>query len=207
MGGSQGTAEPQKGEKVALGTVQSGYKISLYVYPVWNRTESDYCYADLLAELTTELELACKSDDGETAMEEEAGEDSELTEAHSERKKEWEELLEQSELLEAMLRQMLENGLGQQREEQQKPPKKKEEEEPDNSFEQVGIPAPSEGKQRTASQKTDYHGNSEFLQQNAGESTEYFSASGAGRQRAKLYVMCLSCETDCDRKKQWKITQ
>ncbi len=93
---------------MALGTVQTGCRNPLYMYSVWNKAESDFNYADLLAELTTELELACKSGGEEPEMTDESGEDSEQTKSQLHRKKEWEELLEQTELVEAMLRQMLE---------------------------------------------------------------------------------------------------
>jgi len=191
---------------VALGTVQTGYGNSLCAYSVYFRAEFDLSYADLLAELTTELELACRSGDEEPVMEEGAGEDSEQEEIHSERKKEWEELLEQSVALDAMLRQMLEHGLGQQKEEQERQPEKKPQE-PDNDFELSGVLAETlEGRQKDCSQYTDYHGNSEFLQQNGGNGSEYFSPSAAGRQSIQQRLICLTCQTECDQKKQWKIT-
>ena len=193
---------------MALGTVQAGYKNSLYVYPVWNRDESDFDYAELLAELTTELELACKGGEEEPVTEDGSGEDSDQTDSYSERKKEWEELLEQSVNLEAMLRQMLENGLGQKDEEQQELPKKQEEEELDNTFEMDGIPIAADGKSRSSENHTEYSGSSQFLQTNTGSRSEYFSPSAGGRKQSiNSRIMCLTCQTECDRKKQWKITE
>ncbi len=192
---------------MALGTVQTGYRNSLCMYSVYFREESDISYADLLAELTTELELAFGDGDEEPVSEND-WEDSEQTEALLDRKKEWEELLEQSVVLEVMLRQMLENGLGQRNKEQEANPKKQEAEELDNDFELSGIPEVYEGRQKDSrKQVTDYHGDSEFLQNNAGSGSEYFSPSAAGRQSVQYRTMCLTCQTECDRKKQWKITE
>lgn len=193
---------------MALGTVQAGYKNSLYVYPVWNREESDFNYAELLAELTTELELACRGGEEEPVMEEDTGEDSEQTNPHSERKKEWEELLEQSVNLEAMLRQMLENGLGQQKEEQQEQPKKQEETETDNEFHLAGIPVAAESNSRSSPEQFGGSGNSQFFQTNTGHGAEYWSPANGDRQQCTgNHTICLTCETECDRKKTWKITE
>lgn len=192
---------------MALGMVQTGYKNSLYMYPAWYKSESDFDYAELLAELTGSLELAWDSENEEPITEEDR-EDSEQKEAHLDRKKEWEELLEQSVVLEAMLRQMLENGLGQQKEEQQKPPKKQENGELDNEFDMSGVPVAAEGKSKSGPENSACFGNSCVLQTNVGRGSEYFSPSGGARkQYITLQIMCLTCETECDRKKQWKITE
>lgn len=188
--------------------VQAGYGNSLCAYSVHFRAESDMTYAELLAELTTGLELAFRDEGEETVTEEGAGEDSDQTESHSERKKEWEELLEQSVLLEAMLRQMLENGLGQQKEEQKEIFRKKQEEELDPEFELDGVPAMEEGRQKGKPESAGPYGNSEFLQTNGGKGSEYWSPSGAGRkQKIQQRTICLTCETECDQKKRWKITE
>ena len=209
MGGSTGTAEPQKGDKMALRIVQAGYKTSLYLYAAGIHPETELSYAELLAELTTELELALEgggegnvTDSGEGQN---YSEDTENREAYSNRKREWEELLEQSVVLEAMLRQMLEYGPEQQKEEQQKQSEHKDKKEPDNEFELTGFPDTSEGKPKNSRQYTDYHGDSEFLQQNAGNGGEYFSPSAAGRQSMLQRLICLTCQIECDRKRQWKI--
>lgn len=192
---------------MALGTVQTGYKNSLYLYPAWSKEESDFDYAELLAELTTELELAGKDGEEETVTEEDR-EDSEQTEAQLDRKKEWEELLEQSVNLEGMLRQMLENGLGQQKEEPKEQPKKKKEEEPDNEFQLMGVPVAAEGKSRSSPECQALLGNSQFLQTNTGTGAEYWSPSNGARQQCTgCHTICLTCETECERKKQWKITE
>ena len=192
---------------MALGTVQAGYGNSLCAYSVFFKGESDISYADLLAELTTELELAGKSGDEEPVLED-SGEDSETSGPHLDRKKEWEELLEQSISLEAMLRQMLENGLGQQKEEQQKPPKKQEKEELDNEFQMNGIPMNMEGKSRSESEDFEPAGTSKSLQTNTGHGAEYFSLANGDRQYCeRSHAICLTCETECEKKKQWKITE
>ncbi len=191
---------------MALGMVQTGYGNSLCAYSVHFRTESDMTYAELLTELTTELELAFR-DEGETVTDDGTGEDSNQTESHSDRKKEWEELLEQSILLEAMLRQMLENGLGQHKEEQ-KEEKKQEKAELDNEFHMDGVPTAADSKSRSRAKSFGLPGNSEFLQTGGSIGSEYFSPSGAGRrQKLQLRTICLTCETECDQKKQWKITE
>lgn len=196
---------------MALGIVQAGYKNSLYLYAAGIRAETEDSYAQFLAELTTELELGLESSGEEMISDSEEGENSsddfEQKEAYSNRKKEWEELLEQSVVLEAMLRQMLEYGPEQQKEEQKKHTENKEREETDNEFELAGIPDSLDGRQKKSSQYTDYHGDSEFLQQNAGKSAEYFSPSAAGHQRTLQRLICLTCRTECDRKKQWKLVE
>ncbi len=195
---------------MALGMVQAGYGTSLCAYAAGTRTESECAYAELLAELTTGLELALEHGKEEevtdSGTEEEPREDSEQTEAYSDRKKEWEKLLEQSLVVEAMLRQMLENGLGQQKEEQQQNSKKKQEE-LDNTFDLSGVPAETEGRHKESEQNV-RKGNSQFLQRNSGNGSEYWSPSGGGRSyRWNSRMFCLTCQTECDRKKQWKITK
>lgn len=195
---------------MALGIVQAGYRISLCMYAAQCLPESENSYEELLAELTTGLELAYQGEDEEPVTDEEAGEENRQPETLSNRRKEeWEELLEQSIVVEAMLRQMLENGLGQQKEEQQKPLKKNQEEEPDNDFNFEGIPAAEEGRHKDSSEaEKQLPGNSEFLQTNRGKGSEYWSPSGAGRkQKIQQRTICLTCETECDQKKQWKITE
>ncbi len=192
---------------MALGTVQVGCRNSLYVYPAGCKTESDSDYAELLAKLTTELELAWNDGEEEPVTEEDR-EDSEQLDAHMDRKKEWEELLKQSVTLEVMLRQMLENGLGQQKEEPQKQPEKKEEEEPDNEFNLSGVPVAAEGKNRSNTENSCFSGNSQFFQTKTGYGAEYFSMANGGRQYCEgSHAICLTCETECNRKKQWKITE
>ena len=193
---------------MALGAVQPGYRNSLYIYPAKNKTESEQSYEEWLAELTTGLELALESENDESVLEENTEEDSEQTEAHSGLKKDWEEQLEQTDAVDAILRQMLEHGLGQQKEEQQE---KKEEPAPenlDNEFDLAGIPAASEGKSKDSPEYMERSGNSQFLQSNAGEGAEYWNPSNSGRrQGVRPHTICLFCETECDRKKQWKITE
>ncbi len=93
------------------------------------KTESEVSYDDWLAELTTELELALEGDRENLTKDYEEGtdteEDSEQSKAKADLKDEWEELLEKSEIVEAMLRQMLENGLGQREDAQKESPGKK----------------------------------------------------------------------------------
>lgn len=187
---------------MALGTVQAGYGNSLCAYSMYFKAESEVSYADLLAELTGSLDLALKGGEEEPVTEEGTGEDSEQAEAHSNRKKEWEKLLEQSIVLEAMLRQMMEHGLGQQKEEQQNQQKKNPEDEPDNDFDLFGIPADAEGRHKAVSEYSDFPGNSEFLRNSSDNGSEYFSPSAAGRQKSQLRTICLTCQTECDRKKQ-----
>lgn len=198
---------------MALGMVQAGYGKSLYAYTAGFRPELECSYAELLAELTTELELALENgtDEEISDSEKETGdrEDFEQAETYSRRKEEWEELLEKSLVVEAMLRQMLENGLGQSKEEEQQKPKKKQEEELDNSFDLAdGVPAAAEGKHKNDSEYSELTGNSQFLQKNTGGGSEYFSPSG-GERKYMVHpgILCLTCQTECDKKKNWKITK
>lgn len=191
---------------MALGMVQAGYAKSLYAYAAQLKSESEASFDDWLAELTTELELACKDGNEESVSEERLNDDSEQTEAYSERKKEWEELLEESIVVEVMLRQMLENGLGQREETQQEKPEKKRQEEPDNEFCFSGIPEVM-GRTKNTLEYPTLPGNSEFLQWNAGQGAEHWSQTNAGRQSVRSHIVCLTCETECNRKKQWKITE
>ena len=198
---------------MALGMVQIGYKNSLYLYSAGTRLESEVSYAEWLAELTTELELALESENKEELSEFDTGEDSMeddgKTEAYSNRKKEWEELLEQAKVVEVMLRQMLENGLGQQKQEE-KTPQKKKEEETDNDFSLEGIPLPMEGKSKSSTLPTHSAGNSQFLATNSGYGAEYLNLANGGRKtviRQPWRTICLTCEIECERKKQWKITK
>ena len=75
--------------------------------------------ASPLAELTTGLELALEGSMEDNVPDSEDGADNlldeEQKEAYSARKKDWEEVLEQAKVVEAMLRQALENGLGSRR--------------------------------------------------------------------------------------------
>ncbi|MBP3568334.1 MAG: hypothetical protein J6K04_04120 [Lachnospiraceae bacterium] len=192
---------------MALGTVQTGYKNSLYTYSVPLREESGN-YAEWLAELTTELELALDGGTEESVTEDKTEDDGEQTEAQSRLKKEWEESLEGSDVVEAMLRLLLENGLGQRKEEEQEKQEDNSLENLDSEFELSGIPAASEGNSKDVSEYTERHGNSEFLQSNAGSGAEYWNPTNAGRRYGmNLRTRCLFCETECDRKKQWKITE
>ena len=109
--------------------------------------------------------------------------------------------------MEVMLRQMLENGLGQREETHQERLKKKRQEELDNSFDLNGIPDTREGKEKNNSEYTKTPGHSEFLQRSSGKSAEHWSPTNAGRQGIQTRIICLTCETECDRKKQWKITE
>ena len=198
---------------MALEVVQAGYKSSLYLYTAGTRMESEASYAEWLAELTTELELALEGgtedklsdfDTGEDDMEDDG-----KSEVYSNRKKEWEELLEHAKVVEAMLKQMLENGLGQQKEEDKMPQKKKEEEQ-DNDFSLEGIPMRIDGKSKNSDMPADSAGNSQFLQNNSGLGAEYLGLSGGGRKtvlKHPLRTICLTCETKCERKKQWKIVK
>jgi len=156
--------------------------------------------------LTTELELAF-ADREEEPVNKEDSEDFEQTESHSQRKKEWEELLEESMVVEAMLRQMLENGLGQREESKQENTSKKNSEELDNEFNLNGIPDITEGRSKNNSECTSAPGNSEFLQRDAGDEAEHWSQTNAGRRGNTMHIICLTCETECDRKKQWKIVE
>lgn len=180
---------------MALGIVQAGCKNSLYLYAAGTCPEKEYSYAEWLAELTTELELALEGG---------------TEEVYSNRKKEWEDLLEQSVKVEAMLRQMMENGLGQQKEEQKEVPGKREKEEPDNDFTLEGIPVNAEGKNRSSPDDFHVPGNSQFLQTNTGNGAEYLNLAGGGKNgppQQQRRIICLTCETECEQKKQWKITE
>ena len=193
---------------MALGMVQAGYRKALYLYTANVKTESEVSYDDWLAELTTELELAWKDGNEESVMDDEnADEDSERTEAYSDRKKEWEELLEQSVVVEVMLRQMLENGLGQREDTQQENKKREQPEELDNEFNMAGVPDSDKGRAKDTREDTDRLGNSENLQRNAGKGAEHWSQTGAGRHGRPNHIFCLTCETECERKKQWKIVE
>lgn len=214
MGGSaQGTAESQKGDQMAPGGVHAGYKNSLYMYAAEKNPDSEGSFEEWLAELTTELELALEGNTEDTIYDSEEGADSASedgpTEAYSARKKDWEEVLEQAEIVEAMLRQALENGLGQPKEEE-KTPKKKKEKECDNDFSLEGVPMQAEGKSKSGGKTQETAGNSKFLQSNTGGGAEYISLANGGRSKAKmvpLRTICLTCETQCEQKKQWKITE
>jgi len=109
----QGTAESQKGDHMAPGGVHAGYKNSLYVYAAEKNPTSEDSFEEWLVELTTGLEMALEgnTEDADDLPEEHK-------EAYSSRKKDWEEVLEQATVAEVMLRQALENGLGQQEEEE-----------------------------------------------------------------------------------------
>lgn len=192
---------------MALGMVQTGYGKTLYLYTAKEKPESEVSYEDWLAELTTELELAWDSGNEDTVEEEKEEEGSEEKNPYSERKKEWEELLEESMVVEAMLRQMLENGLG-QREEMQQEKRKKNAKEPDSEFDFAAISAEEEGRHKGNIVLSELSGNSQFFQQDTGNGSEFFSPSAAGRNhKESLHIMCLTCETECDKKKQWKIIE
>ena len=191
---------------MALGIVQAGYKNSLYLYAAGKNPEWDSSFEEWLAELTTGLELALEGSMEDTVTDSEEGENSPTedgqADAYSERKKEWEEVLEQANVVEAMLRQMMENGLGQQKEEE-KPPQKPEEE-TDNDFSLDGIPVLEEGKCHDRTKTEDSGGNSQFLQKDAGHGAEYLSLANGGRKAAlqqQMRAICLTCETPCRHKK------
>lgn len=188
---------------MALGIVQAGYKGSLYMYTAGNNPDWENSFEEWLAELTTELELALEGSTEDTVADSE--EEMDCAETYSERKKEWEDQLEQATVVEAMLRQALENGLGQQKEEE-KPPQKQEEE-TDNEFFPEGIPMPAEGKSRNNAEPVGEKGNAQFLQTDSEHGAEYLNLANGGRRTLlqQLRTICLTCETDCDRKKQWKI--
>lgn len=197
---------------MALGMVQAGYKNSLYWYTAGICLESECSYEEWLAELTTELELALEGGAEEEITDSDNGADSleedKTTESYSNRKKEWEELLDQAKVVDAMLRQMMENGLGQQKEEQQNLPKKRKTEELDNEFEMAGISMAADGKSKSSIESQGLSGNSKSLQTNTGHGAEYFSRTNGGRQLCeRSHVICLTCETECDRKKLWKIVE
>jgi len=195
---------------MAPGGVHAGYKDSLYMYQAEKNPDLEGSFEEWLLELTTGLELALEGSMEDCISDSEEGKDCSQedgqTEAYSARKKEWEEILEQAKIVEAMLRQALENGLGQQKEEQQKPQKKSKEEEPDNEFMLDGIPMSAEGKSKPRTENRDISGNSKSLQTDTGHGAEYFSLANGGRKYCeKVRTICLTCETECDQKKQWKI--
>lgn len=193
---------------MALGIVQTGCRNSLYAYPAQSKLESERSYAEWLAELTTELELALEGRNDESVEEEHTEEDSGQSETHSGIKKEWEELLEQTEAVDAILRQMLENGLGQRKEEQQEKQEENQLENLDNEFDLNAFQSVTEGDAKDASEYAELRGNSAFLQTNGGEGSEYWNPSNSGRrQSARPHTICLTCKTECERKKQWKITE
>ena len=198
---------------MALEIVQAGYKNSLYLYAAGNNADSENSYAEWLAELTTELELALEGSTGDTVPDSEEGADKPSedgqTESYLTRKKEWEEQLEQATVVEAMLKQALENGLGQQKEEE-KPPQKQKEEETDNDFSLEGIPMMVEGKSKNSTETVTSAGNAQFLHTGSGHGAEHFSQTNGGRTvlaKQQQRLICLTCEIECDRKKQWKITE
>lgn len=191
---------------MALGMVQTGYRSSLYQCPVGWKTEGTSDYTRLLAELTTELELEFK-DSGEASTSEEEECNSGQKEYRQVRKKGWEEVLKQSVVLDVMLRQMIENGLGQQKKEQQENPKKWKTEELDNEVHWDGSSALEAGHREENTELSQWRGNSEFLSETTGNGREYFSPSAGGRkQKPGISILCLTCETECERKRQWKIT-
>lgn len=197
---------------MAPGGVHAGYKYSLYAYQAEKNPDSEGSFEEWLLELTTGLELALEGSMEDCISDSEEGKDCSQEDGHTEaylaRKKEWEEILEQAKVVEAMLRQALENGLGQQKEEQPKQPKKLKKEELDNEFDLEGVPVTAEGKSKTGVENSGLAGNSQFLQTNTGHGAEYFSPGSGGRKYCeKIRTMCLTCETDCDQKKQWKITK
>ena len=103
---------------MALGMVQAGYGNSLYTYSAHSKTEAGSNYEEFLTELATELELALEGSSGEAVREEANEGDVEQPEEASKEKKEWEDLLQQSEAREAVLQNLLEEGLGQQKKEE-----------------------------------------------------------------------------------------
>ncbi len=199
---------------MAPGGVHAGYRNSLYMYQADKNPDLEDSFEEWLLELTTGLELALEGNTEECISDSEEGGDclSEdgQSEVYSARKKEWEEILEQAKVVEAMLRQALENGLGQQKEEEKTPQKQKEEEH-DNDFSLEGVPMPAEGKSKgSAKTKETAAGNSKSLQAKAGRNAEYLHLANGGRKTAKKTLsrsFCLTCETPCDQKKQWKITE
>ena len=199
---------------MAPGGVHAGYKNSLYVYAAEKNPDLEGSFEEWLAELTTELELALEGNMGENISDFEDGAenllDEEQKEAYSTRKKDWEEVLDQAQIVEAMLRQALENGLGQQKEEG-KTPQKEKEEECDNDFSLEGVPMSAEGKSKGSGKSEEtMAGSSEAFQTNKGNHAEYLHLANGGRKKAEavpLRTICLTCETPCNQKKQWKITE
>lgn len=188
---------------MALEMVQPGYRTSLYPCPLWWKTEETAEYQELLANLTKELEQTFQGRDEEPAPENSRSKTEEKSYL-PERKKEWEEVFKHSIVLEVLLRQLLENGLGQHREKQQEKSKRHIRAELDNEFSLTGLTALTEGKQKN-SELNEEKGNSEFLSGKTGDGSEYFSPSGGGRKQKLTYsIWCLTCETECERKKHWK---
>ncbi len=192
---------------MALGMVQTGCRNSLYICPGKIRSETDRFYSEWLAELTTELELALESGTEDSVTDENTGEEDGQREDGSCLKEEWKEFLEQADAVDAIVRQMLEHGLGQQKEEKQS----QDENQPenlDNDFDMMGIPATSEAKSKDELSNTENPGNSQFFQSNSGQGAEYWNSSNLGRRQvAEPHIFCLFCETECDRKKKWKIAE
>lgn len=195
---------------MAPGGVHAGYKNSLYMYAAEKKSALEGSFEEWLVELTTGLELALEGNTGDNISQSEDGADNladeEQKEAYSARKKDWEEVLEQAEVVEAMLRQALGNGLGQQKEEE-KTPQKKKEEECDNDFSLEGVPMPAEGKSKGNNVKSNNPsaGGSKSFQTNSGNNAEYLHLENGGRKKADmapLRTICLTCETPCDQKKQ-----
>lgn len=194
---------------MAPGGVHAGYKNSLYLYQAEKNPDSEGSFEEWLLELTTGLELALEGNTEDTISDSEEGTDNcldeEQKEAYSARKKDWEEVLEQATAVEAMLRQALGNGLGQQKEEEKTPQKKKEKEQ-DNDFSLEGVPMPAEGKSKSrAKTKESSAGGSKSFQTNSGNNAEYLHLANGGRNRAKdvpIRTLCLTCETPCNQKKQ-----
>lgn len=193
---------------MAPGGVHAGYKNSLYMYQAEKNPDLEGSFEEWLLELTTGLELALEGSMGDNISGSEEGDDNafedEQKEAYSSRKKDWEEVLEQANEVEAMLRQALGNGLGQQKEEE-KTPQKKKEEECDNDFSMEGVPVPAEGKSKSSANSADISaGGSGSLQTRKGHSAEYLNLANGGRKKADtamLRTICLTCETPCDQKK------
>ena len=196
---------------MALGGVQAGYKNSLYLYAAGNNPDWDSSFEEWLAELTTGLELAMEGSMEDTISDYEersdCSQEEEQSEPYSKRKKEWEEILEEAKVVEAMLRQMMENGLGQQKEEE-KAPKKQKKEELDNDFSLEGVPLTDEGKSRNNAKTKESGGNSQFLKTDSGHGAEYWNLANGGRKVLVMQhpnIFCLTCEIQCDKKKQWKV--
>ena len=193
---------------MAPGGVHAGYKNSLSMYAAEKKSDLEGSFEEWLVELTTGLELALEGNTGDNISESEEGEDNladeEQKETYSARKKDWEEVLEQAEVVEAMLRQALGNGLGQQKEEE-KTPQKKKEEECDNDFSLEGVPMPAEGKSKGNKVKpNDFSaGGSKSFQTNSGNNAEYLHLANGGRKQANIALLrtiCLTCEIPCDQK-------
>ena len=191
---------------MAPGGVHAGYKNSLYMYAAEKKSDLEGSFEEWLVELTTGLELALEGNTGDNISESEEDNlvDEEQKEACSARKKDWEEVLEQAEVVEAMLRQALGNGLGQQKEEE-KTPQKKKEEECDNDFSLEGVSVPADGKSKGNNVKSNdpSAGSSKSFQTNSGNNAEYLYLANSGRKKADmapLRIICLTCETPCDSK-------